>query len=208
MLTYLEQWMLHSMARSPCACVIERTCADLLTDTQFVGQDNLHSGPRSPVSLAASDITALLPCSEEEFAHGIEPSARAALEDTPPARDNPDLCTGSRSLFASLMQVHHYWGIVSRRAMANDKSPCPWDSNSDYSKISLRLGNWEMNLPNDHKWSPYLLTGHKAAGQDLVCFRSSGFLAEFILTFCKAYLGVTMVTRLCNIVLRRAYLAE
>lgn len=45
-----RQWMLHS-------------------------QDSLHSGPMSPVSLAAADITALLPCNEQGLCSG----ARAAI---------------------------------------------------------------------------------------------------------------------------------
>ncbi|KAJ2903711.1 hypothetical protein MKZ38_009449 [Zalerion maritima] len=153
-------------------------------------QDNLHSGPRSPVSLGAGDITTLLPCTEEQFALGVEPDQRAALEDTPPGQAQPELCEGPRSLFASLMQVHHYWGLISRRVVARNKSSRPWEPDSDYARMATRLRNWETNLPNEHTWSVYLLTGHKAAGQDL------------------AYLGVTMVTRLCNIVLRRAYLQD
>lgn len=95
---------------------------------------------------------------------------RAALEDTPPGNAYPQLCSAkSRSLFASLMQVHHYWGIISRRAVANDKSTEPWDPRSEFSRMAARLQNWEENLPNDHAWSSYLLAGHKAAGQDLVC---------------------------------------
>ena len=33
-------------------------------------QDNLHSGPVSPVALSAFDITTLLPCDEDDFANG------------------------------------------------------------------------------------------------------------------------------------------
>ncbi|CCF33732.1 hypothetical protein CH063_05865 [Colletotrichum higginsianum] len=152
-------------------------------------QDNLHCGALSPVSLAANDITALLPSNEEDFAYGREPLSRAALEDTPPARENPSLIhQPSRSLFASLMQAHYYWGKVARRAMATMKSAKPWDPTSEYAIMAKQLWNWEQQLPQDHRWSMVLLKGHKSVGEDL------------------AYLGVTMITKLCNIVLRRAYL--
>ncbi|KAI8293508.1 putative transcriptional regulatory protein [Colletotrichum sp. SAR11_240] len=152
-------------------------------------QDNLHCGALSPVSLAANDITALLPSNEDDFANGREPYSRAALEDTPPARDNPSLIhQPSRSLFASLIQAHYYWGKVARRAMATMKSANPWDPTSEYAIMAKQLMNWEHQLPADHRWSMVLLKGHKTVGEDL------------------AYLGVTMITKLCNIVLRRAYL--
>ncbi|GKT69360.1 hypothetical protein ColTof4_01783 [Colletotrichum tofieldiae] len=157
--------------------------------TENFGQDNLHCGALSPVSLAANDITALLPSNEEDFAYGREPLSRAALEDTPPARENPSLIhQPSRSLFASLMQAHYYWGKVARRAMATMKSAKPWDPTSEYAIMAKQLMNWEQQLPQDHRWSMVLLKGHKSVGEDL------------------AYLGVTMITKLCNIVLRRAYL--
>ncbi|EGY23557.1 uncharacterized protein VDAG_04995 [Verticillium dahliae VdLs.17] len=152
-------------------------------------QDNLHCGAKSPISLAASDITCLLPSDENDFANGNEPNSRAALEDTPPARENPSLIhQPTRSLFASLIQAHYYWGKVARRAMVSTKSSSPWDPTSEYSKMAASLASWEQQLPPDHKWSMVLLKGHKSVGEDL------------------AYMSVTMVTKLCNVVLRRPYL--
>jgi len=54
----------------------------------------------------------------------------------------------------------------------------------------VKLQEWESSLPKEHTWSPAILQRHKAERQDL------------------AYLGVTMVTRLCNIVARRPYLGD
>ncbi|KAM7220089.1 hypothetical protein V8F06_004603 [Rhypophila decipiens] len=154
-------------------------------------QDNLHSGPRSPVSLSASDITTLLPSNEDDFANAREPKSRAALEDTPPALNNPILVADAgRSLFATLIQVHYYWGAISRRAITYDRSMRPWEPTSEFAKMAKRLADWEAGLENDHRWSLFLLKGYKQEGQDL------------------AYLGVTMTTRLCNIVIRKAYLHE
>lgn len=132
-------------------------------------QDNLHSGPESPVSLAADDITALLPCSEEEFAKGQEPASRAALEDTPPAIEDPQLIADPRrSLFATLIQTHYFWGRVSRRAVKYDRSSRPWEDTSEYHQLVKKLHDWEHNLPVEHRWSPVLLKGYKAGCQDLV----------------------------------------
>lgn len=154
-------------------------------------QDNLHSGPESPISLAASDITTLLPCSEDDFAAGKEPVSRAALEDTPPAIQNPALVSDPRrSLFATLVQTHYFWGRVSRRAVKYDRSSRPWEDTSEYHEIVQKLHDWESSLPHEHMWSPVLLKGYKATDQDL------------------AYLSITNSTRLCNMVLRKAYLSE
>ena len=132
-------------------------------------QDNLHSGDKSPISLSASDITTLLPCTEKDFADAREPSSRAALEDTPPALANPKLVNDPRrSLFATLIQSHYYWGTISRRAITHDKSPRPWEPTSEYAKMAKRLAEWELSLPGDHRWSNVLLKGHKQEGQDLV----------------------------------------
>jgi hypothetical protein len=133
-------------------------------------QDNLHSGPRAPVLLSASDITALLPSNEEDFANAREPKSRAALEDTPPALENPALVADEgRSLFATLIQAHHFWGAIYRRAINHNKSPRPWEPDSEYAQMERRLAEWEGGLPNDYRWSGLLLKGHKHEGQDLVC---------------------------------------
>jgi hypothetical protein len=121
------------------------------------------------VSLAASDITAFLPCDEADFAAGRQPRSRAALADTPPAIANPSLvCDPNRSLFASLMQIHHFWGIVGRRVASYGCSSCPWDPGSEYSRITVKLQEWESSLPKEHTWSPAILQRHKAERQDLV----------------------------------------
>ncbi|KAK4133360.1 hypothetical protein BT67DRAFT_462911 [Trichocladium antarcticum] len=154
-------------------------------------QDNLHSGLRSPVLLSASDITTLLPSNEKDFANAREPISRAALEDTPPALENPALVTDEgRSLFAVLIQSHYYWGAICRRAINNSKSLRPWDPPGEYAQMEGRLASWERGLPNDYRWSSLLLKGYRQEGQDL------------------AYLGVTMTTRLCNIIIRKAYLHD
>ncbi|RBR17055.1 uncharacterized protein FIESC28_06557 [Fusarium coffeatum] len=154
-------------------------------------QDQLHSGPHSPISLSASDITALLPCNEDDFALGREPPSRAALEGSPPSISNPALiCDPSRSLFASLIQAHGFWGIITRRAVSFTRSSYPWEPESKFATVSRKLDVWENSLPPNHRWSEVTFGEHKAEAQDL------------------AYLGVTMIPRLCNIVLRRPYLVD
>lgn len=132
-------------------------------------QDQLHSGPCSPVSLAASDITALLPCDELDFALGRQPSSRAALEGTPPATENPALTTvDGRSLFASLIQSHHFWGMVSRRAVNFARSANPWDPNSEFARVIEKLREWEDGLPREHRWEYSVFQQYKAKNEDLV----------------------------------------
>ncbi|KAI1501631.1 hypothetical protein F5X99DRAFT_381949 [Biscogniauxia marginata] len=154
-------------------------------------QDNLHSGPYKPVSLAASDITALLPSDEADFDAGRIPEHRAALEGTPPAIQNPSLVSlRPRSLFASLMQVHNYWGIIARRVLCNEKDWRPNDEDSEYARLNQRLIDWERNLPSEHGFGKILLGGYRHYTEDL------------------AYLSLTGCLRLCHMVLRRAYLDE
>jgi hypothetical protein len=152
-------------------------------------QDHLHSGPSCPVSLDVRDISALLPCDEDDFANGRLPASRAALEGTQPATEHPYLMSDpNRSLFASLMQIHHYWGIVGRRAVQIARCSKPWDPASEYARLTRKLDQWENRLPEQHKFSMPKLAKYKARCEDL------------------AYLSVTMMTRLCNIVVRRPYL--
>ncbi|CAK7219369.1 hypothetical protein SEUCBS140593_003867 [Sporothrix eucalyptigena] len=152
-------------------------------------QDNLHADPLAPISLSENDITALLPSNEEDFNNGVQPAVRPALEDTPPARDKPALVNmPARSLFATLMQSHQLWGIVLRRTITRNSGKQPWDANSDYALIKKKLNDWESQLPAEHLWSRELLREHKSKGVDL------------------AYVAVTMVTRLCNILIRKAYI--
>ncbi|KAK8067913.1 hypothetical protein PG996_007025 [Apiospora saccharicola] len=155
-------------------------------------QDNLHSGPYKRVQLAASDITTLLPCDEDEFrCGGFRVKPRAALAGTPPADLDPTLTTlGSRSLFATLIQTHHIWGTVARRAVANEKSSHPGDTDSDYAKIRSQLADFEQNLPRNHPFDEILLPGYRQKNEDL------------------AYLSACATLRLSNIVLRKAYLGD
>ncbi|KAI0130124.1 hypothetical protein BJ170DRAFT_301847 [Xylariales sp. AK1849] len=154
-------------------------------------QDNLHSGPYKPVSLASSDITALLPCDEDDFKNAVVPQSRAALDGTPPAIQNLDLTRlCPRSLFATLIQTHHLWGIIARRAVVNEKSPLPGNNDSDYAVMSRRLECFEAHLYQDHKFGTKSLKGHRQDNEDL------------------AFLGCTTGLRLCNIVLRKAYMDE
>lgn len=140
------QWMLHS-------------------------QDNLNSALRAPVLLAAGEITALLPSSEEDFANAVKPKSRAALEDTAPALERPALVVDEgRSLFAVLIQSHYYWGAVSRRAVSNSRTLRPWDPASEFAQMAKRLAEWEDGLPIEYRWSISLLKKYKQEGLDLVCY--------------------------------------
>ncbi|KAI1032242.1 hypothetical protein LB503_010742 [Fusarium chuoi] len=130
----------------------------------------LHSCSSSPISLAASDIDALLPCDEEDFANGREPPSRAALEGTPRAIKDPSLVNDpNRSLFGTLIQAHGFWGVVTRDAVNFTPYTYPWDPESKFVKVSTKLDQWERSLPPNHRWSRAILSEYKAKAQDLVC---------------------------------------
>ncbi|RKL12401.1 hypothetical protein BFJ68_g7802 [Fusarium oxysporum] len=145
-------------------------------------QDQLHSCSSSPISLAASDIDALLPCNEEDFANGREPPSRAALEGTPRAIKDPSLVNDpNRSLFGTLIQAHGFWGVVTRDAVNYTPYSYPWDPESKFVRVSKKLDQWERNLPPSHQWSRARLSEYKAKAQDLVRY------PPFILTSSREY---------------------
>lgn len=173
--------------------IVQRIRAEAARRTFWMlhSQDNLHSGPYKPVSLGPGDITALLPCDEAHFEAGRIPEKRAALEGTPPAIADPSLCSlRPRPLLASLMQVHNYWGIISRRILYNEKDWRPQDEDSEFAKLNRRLRDWERDLPPEHAFGRILLGGYRHYEEDLV------------------YLSLTGCLRLCHIVLRKVYLSE
>ncbi|KIV78649.1 hypothetical protein, variant [Exophiala sideris] len=157
------------------------------------GQECLHAGPGAISSFSLQDITALLPCDERDFAFGIASSARAALDETAPARNDVALCShSSRSLFAALIQVQNLWSEVARYPCSgyNAERDLPWNPQSYYHKLSTALRDWERGLAPQHRWSVWNLRGYKVEGLHL------------------GYLSLVMVLRLCNIVIRRWYLKE
>lgn len=156
-------------------------------------QDSLHSGPHSPVSLAATDLTTLLPCDEEDFAAGRRPKHRSTLAGDRATANNLDLSNDpDRSLFASLIQLHHLWGTVSRNAVAYSKQDDPGHVSSDYSQMAAQLAAWESSLPRKHTWDVNLFRQYKAAGEDLVSTRVIYYTYALILT------NKTIGISLCN----------
>lgn len=139
--------------------------------TTLIAQDNLHSGPTSPVSLRAGDIDILLPASERNFDSGQEPIFREALEG-PHVPENLALQDSSRSLFASLIQIRHYWGTVARRAIRHERDVDPWHSQSYFSGMAGKLNSWEDALPDEHMWNASFLRGYATVDQDMVSLRT------------------------------------
>lgn len=155
--------------------------------------DNLYTQQHLPASFAKADITTLLPSDESDFAFGNVPTNRAALTGTAPAlRDTSLTSLPRRSLFATLIQTHDLWGMVARDAYdeagTSTLNARPWSPDSDFSRAATILRDWEMNIPHNHRWSPWNLRGFKAEKVDL------------------AYLSIVTIARLNNIVLRRVYL--
>lgn len=136
--------------------------------------DNLYTQQYLPLSFAKSDITTLLPASENDFAFGRVPLVRSALAGTAAADKNPHLVAlQPQCLFATLVQVHDLWGMIARQcyrgtspADLNDSRP--WDVNSKFKQTSDLLRSWEQNVPLDFRWSQWNLRGYKAEHVDLV----------------------------------------
>lgn len=152
-----------------------RDLADEPADqTEFPGQDNLHSGNSTPASFSLFDISTLLPCDERDFAFGLVPTSRAALLGTPVAATHPELTSSpDRSLFATLVQAHQCWGQVARCACRSERDLAgdtagPWEAESCYSHLVLALDVWEQQLPEKHKWSIRTLEGYRSESLDLV----------------------------------------
>lgn len=135
--------------------------------TTLIAQDNIHSDPALLVSLREGEIDTLLPSSEPEFDSGHEPRSRETLEGTQ-VPGNFALQDCSRSLFASLIQIRHYWGTVARRVIRNERDPDPWDRKSYFSGMSEKLNFWEEVLPDEHKWDASFLRRYGSVGQDMV----------------------------------------
>lgn len=157
--------------------------------------DNLYTQKHLPASFAKTDITTLLPSSEDDFAFGRVPLVRAALAGTMPARQNSSLVLlPSRSLFATLVQAHDFWGTIARDFSQDEENANtsvemqPWVPDSRYRKVTESLNQWEQNMPVEHRWSAWNLRGFKAQHVEL------------------AYLSIVSIMKLNHIVPRRLYL--
>ncbi|ETW83049.1 hypothetical protein HETIRDRAFT_450741 [Heterobasidion irregulare TC 32-1] len=78
----------------------------------IASQDNLQSAMNTPAPFLLRNISALLPCDEQDFALG------SALHAREPSRSNNSTLIGtpSRSLFAVLIQAHNLRGQVTHHA--------------------------------------------------------------------------------------------
>jgi len=153
--------------------------------------DNLYTCHKAPLSFHWSDISTLLPSEESDFAFGRVTQERAALAGTQAAESNPELTSiDSRSIFATLIQVHNLWGQIARRACRTDRERDPWKSTSEFTRLTTTVREWEERMPARHRWSLWNFRGYKAEKVDL------------------AYLSIVTITRLNYIVIRRIYLED
>lgn len=157
-------------------------------------QEDLQAGYSSPAPFPPEDITARLPCSEHDFAFGVNPTPRSVLSGTVPSLSQPEAARSQqRCLFATLIQTHHLWGQVARRACRSDlkaNGSEPWEPASEYRILTDELRNFEEEVPERHRWSLWNLRGWRDEQMHL------------------AYLAIVMVLRVSNIVERRIYLDE
>lgn len=132
---------------------------------------DLTSTLNRPAAFSPSEVSILLPCSEEDLIFGQQPTSRAALEGTEAARLDPEATTlPSRSLYASLVQSHCLWGKVARLACRAEGQLCPhpWEAGSEFAILQRELVEWEKGLPVRHQFSIQTLRGMKAMRLDLV----------------------------------------
>lgn len=157
-------------------------------------QENLQAGYCSPAPFPSEDITARLPCDEHDFAFGVDPTPRSVLSGTAPAQSQPGAARSPhRCLFATLIQSHHLWGQVARRACRSDLKSSgsqPWEAASEYQLLTRELRKFEDEMPERHRWSFWNLHGWRDEHMHI------------------AYLAIVMVLRVSNIVERRIYLDE
>ncbi|WVR00390.1 hypothetical protein IAU59_007533 [Kwoniella sp. CBS 9459] len=95
---------------------------------------------------------------------------------------------GEKSLFASLVQVKILWSLTARQACRGSGrfETVPWSADSQ--NLLTALQDFETNLPVKHRFTVTNLRGMMVEGLDL------------------AFLSITLITRLSNIVIRRMYL--
>ncbi|WWC91513.1 uncharacterized protein L201_006459 [Kwoniella dendrophila CBS 6074] len=152
--------------------------------------ENLLAGQSRPMQISLAEVDVLLPCEESEFNFGIQPKSRAsiagALGTSQDSFDSP--LNGDKSLFASLVQVKLLWSLTARHACRDNGrfEVGMWSSASQ--TLLTALQDFEATLPIRHRFSVTNLRGMMVEGLDL------------------AFLSITLITRLSNIVIRRLYL--
>ncbi|WVW85959.1 hypothetical protein I302_107997 [Kwoniella bestiolae CBS 10118] len=152
--------------------------------------ENLLAGQSRPMQISLAEVDVLLPCEESEFNFGIQPKNRAsiagALGTSPDSFDTSS--QGDKSLFASLVQVKLLWSLTARHACRGSGrfEVGVWSPASQ--SLLTALQDFEASLPVKHRFSLTNLRGMMVEGLDL------------------AFLSITLITRLSNIVIRRLYL--
>ena len=168
----LHQEEAYNVAKDAMADEVVNSEVSRRTFWVLISQECLHSGATTPASFSLNDITALLPCDENDFAFGQIPLERAALSGTLAAKYNEGLVwLPSRSLFATLIQAHSLWGQCARATTKQvEEGPltAPWQSSSRYTELSSALRQWEQNMPQRQRWSVWNLRGYRSENLDLV----------------------------------------
>ncbi|WVQ67192.1 uncharacterized protein L199_005387 [Kwoniella botswanensis] len=152
--------------------------------------ENLLAGQSRPMQISLAEVDVLLPCEESEFNFGIQPRNRASIAGAlGTSSDSFDTNSqGDKSLFASLVQVKLLWSLTARHACRGSGrfEVGVWSPASQ--SLLTALQDFEASLPVKHRFSLTNLRGMMVEGLDL------------------AFLSITLITRLSNIVIRRLYL--
>jgi hypothetical protein len=104
------------------------------------------------------------------IAFGRKIAQRAALSGTQAAKRNLELNSiDSRSLFATLIQVHNLWGQVAPRSAWTAREKATWLEGSEYEKPTEDLLDFEQKIPDRHRWSLWNFRGYKTEAVELFC---------------------------------------
>ncbi|OCF32258.1 hypothetical protein I316_06173 [Kwoniella heveanensis BCC8398] len=152
--------------------------------------ENLLAGQSRPIQISLEEVDVLLPCEESEFNFGIPPTSRSSIAGILRGASGGYASSGQgeKSLFASLVQVKILWSLTARQACRGTGrfETIPWSHSS--RNLLTALQDFEVNLPIKHRFTVTNLRGMMVEGLDL------------------AFLSITLITRLSNIVIRRMYL--
>ena len=147
--------------------------------TAFLMDSLLSGGKGRKRSFSADEMRIQLPCEKDKFVWG-EPVRCERLDGRLP--ENPYIPIGDLGIVAHSMRAADLWGTVARWACSNDEA-LPWDTHSDFHRLSTRLERWRQELPSRLQYSLFSLHAHTATeqGQAFCYMHAIYFMAKMFM---------------------------